>query len=203
LKTGWAFSLYLNRHILCADTIEASTYYSYNYNVDNTGGVWRSIDGGANWTRLTSAFWVRSFESASAFATLIAVPGYRGHLLFANGTYSNYVKTLKRSVDGGATWYDVAGVAFSWMAACGKAPTGKTYPTVFMIGTLTGDSKPAVYRADNMTTDPTAKVTWTRLTYAPANSLDTPHTLCGDLDEYGAIYIGQGASGYVYGRLAK
>ena len=64
--------------------------------------VWKSTDGGANWTRVTAnaAFAVRSLHSSVAFGQAIYVFGGRG----ASGTHYNDVW---KSTDGGATWVNV------------------------------------------------------------------------------------------------
>ena len=64
--------------------------------------VWKSTDGGANWTRVTAnaAFAVRSLHSSVAFGQAIYVFGGRG----VSGSHYNDVW---KSTDGGASWVNV------------------------------------------------------------------------------------------------
>ena len=71
-----------------ADLVAAHTFYA----IKGTA-VYRSTDGGVNWTTMTTN------GAPSSIKWVRAVPGYSGHLLAAsqwNGLY--------RSTDGGATW---------------------------------------------------------------------------------------------------
>ena len=64
--------------------------------------VWKSTDGGANWTRVTAnaAFAVRSLHSSVAFGQAIYVFGGRG-------VSGNHYNDVWKSTDGGATWVNV------------------------------------------------------------------------------------------------
>ena len=64
--------------------------------------VWKSTDGGANWTRVTAnaAFAVRSLHSSVAFGQAIYVFGGRG-------VSGNHYNDVWKSTDGGVTWVNV------------------------------------------------------------------------------------------------
>jgi hypothetical protein len=167
------------------------------------GGLWRSTDGGVTWDQRSPVYY-NVFGDVGVGAQLLAFPGHQGHLLYApgNGAFS---PELKWSGDGGKTLTNVANVNVAQLAAIGKEKPGNNYPAVYIYGTANGDTIPAVYRSDNFTSDARHNhnsVSWRRLCDGiGAGSLDLPHTMCGDSDIYGTIYIGTSASGYTWGHL--
>jgi hypothetical protein len=177
----------------------SGTGATFNITLGMLGGLYMSSDGGVNWTRQSTT--LSNNSDSGTNATLVAVPGNEGHLLYAGGSFATPLTALYRSGDGGATWHSGTNVNAAWMVACGKAKPGNSYPSVYMIGKANGDTIPGVYRSDDFTATMTGAVTWTLLTTAPAGSLDGPHTISADQDTYGTVYIGFGASGYAYGKL--
>ena len=201
LSNGWAFSVYLNRHILAADLVNGNTYYAYNYDAKGGhNGIWRSTDGGDNWTRI---FTGNLEKNANTDTVLAAVPDHAGHLFFAPGAYYGQKNNdpLTRSCDAGSSWTIVDSTYQALQVALGKGKPGSNYPAIYMTGYLNGDPTPGVFRSDDADTNCSHPLTWTRLTTAPAGSLDAIKTIAASQDAYGTIYIGFGASGYVYGHL--
>jgi hypothetical protein len=197
---GWAFSMYLNRHVACADYVDSQTYYAYSYSNNSNGGLWRSTDGGANWINMSGGIG-RLLNTGSADFHLTAIPGKIGHLMFGGGSAFNNTIPLLRSVDAGASWRAVWGTKVCWQVAAGKAAPGADYPSIFITGIISGDPRPGVFRSDNFSENPSAQVSWIRLCEAPAGNMDGPKCLCGDLEEHGVFYLGLGSTGYVYGKL--
>lgn len=200
ISTGWNNSLFNNRHIVCCDYVDSNTYYAYNFTNGANGGLWRSTDGGANWTNMSGGI-SNLPPTASVDVQLVAVPGNQGHLFYANGSQFNTSKQLFRSVDAGATWQLVTSTGIAWQVAPGLAGAGQNYPAIFMTGTIAGDSQMGVFRADGFTGDTAVMPTWTRLCYAPGKNMSPSKTLCGDLETYGRFYLGTGSVGYSYGTL--
>lgn len=198
LSSGWSNSLFNNRHIAVADYVDPDTYYAFNFNNNSTGGVWRSTDGGANWTNMTGGIG-SLLNIASANINLIAIPGKEGHLMLSGGANFNSNKKLLRSVDGGATWVSVTNTGTCWQVAAGKALDGAAYPAIYITGTLSTDADAGIFAATDFTDNTAVMPTWTRLSRAPDGNMDTPKSLCADLDSFGWVYLGFGSTGYAYG----
>lgn len=186
---GFGLAYYYNRKIVTYD-IPGAAFYLYNFGVPGnaaaTVGVWKSVDQGDTWTRVYAAK-VSGFDDANV--RLIAVPGQAGHLFYSAGYSANV--PIRRSTDGGVSWSDVTGTSFIEGISFGKAAPGKTYPTVFMAGKVSGAY--GFYRSDDNC------VSWKLLTTAPDGNFDPVSCIAGDPDIYGRIYIGMHASGFYYG----
>ena len=201
-STGWSNSLYANRRMVVCDPVDANTYYAFSYSNDATGGLWRSTDGGANWTNMSGGLSPFSFTISSNFQ-MCAIPGKQGHVMVGYGAnYNNGIK-LYRTVDAGVTWAAVTNTGVAWQVAAGKEKPGASYPAIYMTGTLNGDSDPGIFRADDFTDDTSVIPTWTRLCRAPAGNIDTPKSLWADLETYGKVYVGFGSTGYAWGELVS
>ncbi len=131
-RGGSHFALFLNRNVLVADPVEADTFYIYHGDV----GVFVSRDGGATWTAQGS----RPEDLGNGFfnATLTAVPGRAGHLLFSPGSLDGLAPPMSQSRDGGLTW-EVLGRTSSIDAIGFGAPrTPDGPPTVYVAGAVDG-----------------------------------------------------------------
>jgi len=195
LTTGWSFSSFLIRHIVCADLVNSTDYYAFN----QTNGVYKSTDGGATFTLVHNMTGL--IPDSGVGCNLAAVPNNAGHLFLAFGYLNGPGSTesrLVRSSDGGVNWTTVTSTYNVWNVALGKAGSGKTYPAVYISGYVDGDSTPGIFRCDDATTNAAGALTWTRLTSAPDGKLDAPHSLAASLDTYGLAYVGFGASGAAY-----
>lgn len=184
------FANYLNRKVLAADRVLASTFYYYNAAGTNITGVWRTTNGGRNWSRVFSG----TITDFSIFnATLKSVPGQAGHLFFTPGPLSGDPDVpLRRSVDGGATWTSVPGASRVHAFGFGKPRAAGGYPTIFIAGTVNGQY--GIYRSTD------EGVTWESMGF-PNNSLDNVNTIDGDKDVFGRVYVGFSGSGATYGDM--
>ena len=98
---------YLKRKTLAADPLVAGSFYAVGGN-DQTGDstLWKTLDGGAVWNRVTSTtgpgrrgYWDFRFNSR-----LVALPGRSGHLLALPGVTDSGNHPYWRTTDGGRSW---------------------------------------------------------------------------------------------------
>jgi hypothetical protein len=181
--TGWGSSFYQNRQIVAADRVLQNTFYAYNLGA-GADGVYKSTDGGANWSRTFSG----PISAYSYYgAQLRSVPGKAGHLFFtgaASGT------NLMRSVDGGAHWNQVGSMSGVLGIGFGATFPGQSYPAIFAAG-LNGRTYGIWRSIDNA-------ATWTKIGDHPLGSFDIVKWVEGDKDIVGRVYVGFNGSGFAY-----
>lgn len=185
--SGFSYSIGLNLKYMAADRVD-SVYYAYNY---LTGDMYKSSDGGANFTKTADA--VGIIGNIGNSQAIVTVPGHAGHVFFTSGSVYNDapLRRSKNADDASATWGDVAGTQASWaVATCAPAP-GQSYPAVLLAGKCNGDTLPGIY----LSIDDCA--TWVLQTRAPANEMDIIRCMAGNPDIYGQFIFG-GAAGYFY-----
>lgn len=190
-KTDWKdfhFAYYLDRTTITADRVLPNTFYLY----DVSTGVYRTTDGGVNWTKVFSGG-VAPFSGFNA--KIEAVPGSAGELFFTSGpqgsdqTSTPSLVSFMHSKDGGATWQAINGVQVSTFGYGAPSTTGGP-ATVCIVGNVNG--KYGVwYSADDAQT-------WTQIGDHPMGSLDTIKTISGDMNHFGKVYVGFTGSGYAY-----
>jgi photosystem II stability/assembly factor-like uncharacterized protein len=188
-ETGWGWAYFLHRHIVVADRVAPGVFYLYNYK-EPFAGLYRSQDGGANWTRVYD----RPLADWSNFnAELYAVPGHQGHLFFTSGQQDgdNPSSTaFVRSTDGGATWSAVSDVREVYACGFGKAAPGSDYPAIFIAGYVGREW--GLWRSD----DNAAR--WRKIGDYPVGNGDVIRALTGDMSIYGRAYVGFAGSGAAY-----
>lgn len=187
-ETGWGWAYYLRRHIVAADRVTAGTFYIYNYQK----GLYRSTDGGDNWT-LIYGHEIAPFSSFNA--KLAAVPGHAGDLFFTSGSQGTASHPAEnrfmRSINGGSFWMAVPDVLEVRALGFGKA--ARDYPSIYIVGW--------VHRTYGIWRSIDNARTWDKIGDFPLGSLDTITTIDGDKDEFGTVYVGFAGSGYAYGRM--
>jgi hypothetical protein len=184
---GSHFNFFLNRKVLTADTALPNTFYLYHQD----RGIYRSTNGGANWTLLPTTGLPKGFAVGYFNATLKAVPGKAGHLFFSPGPLEGEDFPLYRSVNGGANWSVVADTLEIPSFGFGKAAPGASFPTLFMQGRVNGD--PGVWRS----TDEGAS--WQKIATFPMGIFDEMKAMDGDKDIFGRVYTGFAGTGFAYG----
>lgn len=140
---GWGFGATdTRRFIVCADKEVPGTFYAFNYGatgqVSATQGIWKSTNGGANWTRIASGEVIPAI--AAGYHAQIICAG-NGVLFMTTGDVGSFYDRslslsqvpVKRSLDGGVTWTTVSGVTEAVIALGGPAP-GSAYKTLYMLG---------------------------------------------------------------------
>ena len=191
-ETGWGRAYYLNRHALAADKTTLGTFYLYNH-APACVGLYRSTDGGANWARVYSGE-IAAFSPYNA--KLATVPGKAGHLFFTSGSLDGanpVTSKFMRSVDGGATWTEVAGVLEVFSFGFGKAAAGRDYPAIYIAGFV--NRVWGLWRSDDNA------ATWVNLGDFPLGNYDVVKTVSGDMNVYGRVYVGFAGSGGAYAEL--
>ena len=160
------------------DPVDASRFYAY----DSNGTVKVSTDGGA------------SFSNAATLdawgSTLVrAAPGRAGDVWVALRGGG-----LARSTNSGSSFAKLAGVTYCGAVGFGKAPAGKTYPMVFIWGTV-GTGPRGIYRSSD------AGASWVRVNDdthefgGPGNG----QFVTGDMNVEGRVYMSTVGRGIVYG----
>jgi hypothetical protein len=192
-ETGWGWAYYLHRHIVVADRVAEGVFYLYNYK-EPFAGVYRSQDGGANWTKVYAA----PLANWSNFnAKLYTVPGKQGHLFFTSGQQDgdNPSDTpFVRSTDAGRTWDKVGKVREVYACGFGKAAPGSDYPAIFIAGYV--DKAWGIWRSDD------DAASWVKIGDFPLGNGDMIKTVAGDLSRFGTAYVGFTGSGAAYYSLA-
>jgi photosystem II stability/assembly factor-like uncharacterized protein len=117
-------------------------------------------------------------------ASIRAVPGKEGDIWISTG------KDLYRSTDSGKTFPAINGADEVKAVGFGKAADGKTYPAVFIAGTLGGIY--GFYRSDD------EGKAWVRIN-DDQHQWGSPTLLIGDPRKHGRVYVGTAGRGIIYG----
>ncbi len=164
-----------------ADKVNAKYFYAYNGN-----NVYYSSDAGKTWTSGGSCAtdWTASLKIRTA-------PSSEGDVWVpcgANGLY--------RSTNHASSFSKISSVSSCLSVGFGKAATGKTFPTVYIWGTVGG--------VEGLFNSIDAGSTWTRINDdahqfgGPGNSM----AVVGDMGTYGIVYMGTVGRGVIYGKQA-
>jgi hypothetical protein len=191
---GGAFSEFNRRHTLVADPNDDGTFYIWH----GTDGMYRSTDGGENWT-------LRIPESAHAGLSpnlgaplLSFIPGSTGKLLYTAGRSIDYDQEFFIFDAVAETATPISGITGVYQFGFGASATGETVPSVIMVGKLTSSGLRGIYITDD----------WFATYRKIGEELDvrqqfeTILTLTGDPTRYGRVYVGFSGSGGAYGQLS-
>jgi len=161
-----------------ADPVNALKFYVYN---PTNGSVMTSVDGGVTFSSGGTA-------GGSGSKIIRTVPGKEGDIWIPL-----YWGGLKRSTNSGQTFSTISGVTYCGAVGFGKAPTGSTFPTVYIWGTV--NNIKGVYRSVDQ------GLTWTRVNDdaheygGPANG----QFVQGDMNVFGRIYMSTAGRGIAFG----
>lgn len=172
-----------------ADRANGNKFYLANA---QKGTVSYSTDGGSSFvqssTKLDS---MASWEASKV--TIVAAPGYEGDVWVTWGHVWSAPRGLYHTVNGGSSFTRVSTVADAWLVGFGKAAPGKTYPAIYMFGVVGADT--GIFLSKD------SAATWTRIN-DPAHQYGGLHSIVGDPNVYGRVYIGTEGRGVVYGQPA-
>ena len=164
------------------DAVNPNKFYAYN----PTGGAFYiSTNGGASFVQVSS-------PGGGGNSRPRAVPGVEGDVWVAL-----YNGGLTRSTNSGTTFTKVTSVTKCTHVGFGKGASGKTYPTVYIWGTVGGVV--GMFRSDD------TGATWTRINDdlhqfgGPGNA----QLIDGDMNVYGRIYMSSVGRGIIYGDIVS
>lgn len=177
---------YIQKDVLVADQVLPNTFYMYDW---GNGNIFKSVDGGANWTAQGSV------PAWAWHAKLRAVPGKAGHLLYIHGFRSDYpsyhlIHGVYISKDGGQTWNEMINTDKVNNITTGKAAPNAAYPTIFIQGTVNGDF--GYFMSTN------EGLTWSKIGTNPFGNFNYAKTMAGDPNIFGRLYVGPGSDGVFY-----
>lgn len=207
--SAFSGSLWHSRHILAADKGPSAGdhkifYMLYSSANSATGGIYKSTNDGANWSRVLAEpssnadpMWA-ALHFSGYNAQIEAVPGQSGDVFFTAGhdgstpdvATANSAFNFLRTTDGGANWSVVPNVKEVYHFGFGKPMPSSSYPTIFIVGWV--NNQFGVWRSsDNC-------ASWVNLGNFPGGSMDAVRTVSGDMNIAGRVYIGFLGSGAVY-----
>jgi hypothetical protein len=165
---------------VAADRVNPQKFYVYD---SADGRLYASTDGGRHFAATASK--VDGLpDYARSSGSIRAVPGFEGHAWISSG------KALYRSMDSGVTYEELSDVKESHAIGFGKAGPGRTYPAVYLIGTI-GDTY-GFYRSDDI------GKTWVRIN-DDRHQFGFCGVITGDPRVFGRVYVGTGGRGILYG----
>jgi hypothetical protein len=181
--SGFDWSYYLNAQTVTADRVLANTFYLYYAGQ----GVYRTTDGGANWTKVFSG----EISSTSYYCSeLESVPGQASNLFFTGGPTGDLNEPFMRSTDGGTTWTAVANVNEVSVFGFGAPATPGGYPSIYIAGYVNGVY--GIWQSND-----NAK-SWIQIGDYPTGSLAGIRSISGDPNIYGQVYVGLAGDGFAY-----
>jgi 20S proteasome alpha/beta subunit len=170
---------YLDARLVTADRVLPDTFYMYESGI----GVFRSTDGGATWTKTSSAN-----LGLDPIPQIASVPGEAGNLFFTGTT--NWGQPFYRSTDEGTTWTAVSNVQNVTCFGFGAAAPGQNYPAIYIVGNVNGVY--GVWQSINNAQS------WTQIGTYPDGQVSQILTISGDPNIYGQVYVGFQGDGYAY-----
>lgn len=177
----------------------------------NPGGVYRSTNGGANFSNMSTRTDICSNMGSMQFRS---VPGQTGYLFITcgfswpgsgGGSYPSTGTTNQfwYSTNGGATWTQVPNVSDVWCFGFGQPYPGKSVPTLWIYG-FAGpggvQKKWGIWRSNDLGVSGND---WTRAVYWDGGvniGEGSPVSLSGDMNDYKKCYISYPGGGFRYGK---
>lgn len=194
--TGWGFGqTETDRFIVCNDKDNPLNVYAYNYGVSGvtpSEGIWKSIDGGLNFTKVSTQ---EVLPSLTGYHNKLT---YRSGFLWLNQYWQYPINTLNagiylwRSADDGATFQQVPALDDIFTYTFGKGRFGSTYPALYGLGWIGGVN--GLWRCENANAANIADMTWTQL--EETQEFSRPVAMAGDPTKFGRLIVGRGGMSY-------
>lgn len=175
-----SMNIWASQKPLCADRVLPGTFYFYH---TGTGGILRSTDGGATFTRSGKT------TPHCYNATLKAAPGHAADLWLAEG--SGAKGGLWHSSDGGQNWTAIPFFDRAFNLGFGKPQKDDSYPALYVAGIAQGQV--GIYRSVD------EGRTWDKIGLFPLGVFDWIDAVDGDKQLFGKVYIGFAGTGFAYG----
>jgi hypothetical protein len=185
------------------DRINGTIYYQDR----STATLYVSSDGGATLTRPGSTGGSPVFGDVGA--NIACVHGHANHVFIVQGYNGSHTinppnSNLSFTNDGGANWHTVIG-NYITSVAVGPAAPGATYPTIYIIGRLTGNPtfSFSVYRCIDFDPTTTFTGTWVDVgqNIKKINCDGFQGGIYADPETYGTFYLATDDTGYLKGSL--
>ena len=171
----WAASTFL-----ASDRVDGSIFYYYvNYDGNWGGNLYRSNDGGVNWSKVNASL------PQGYRLHIHPVPGKENELFITFETG----KELYYSLDGGSSFETINNVDTAYALGFGKSIDNASHPALYLSGII--DNKLSLYRSADY------GATWTDI---GNNDLPLDHitNITGDLRKQGVFYFGTRGRGFFY-----
>jgi hypothetical protein len=177
-----------NNARIVADMVNPQRFYAFD---GQAGKLLVSTDGAATFAATAAALPTSGGggRGGGEGAVLAATTGMEGDLWLGSRATG-----LMHSTNGGVSFTKIPGAGGTEALGFGKAAPGKTFPAVFLLGSLGGQH--GRYRSDD------AGQTWVRIDDSrhQYGAADVP-MIIGDPRVYGRAYITTGGRGILYGDL--
>lgn len=170
--------LNMNEARTTADPVNSNKFYAYN---PSSGVMMVSTNGGTSFAAAGS-------PGSGGSKIIRTVVGREGHLWVAL-----YGGGLTRSTNSGQSFTKISSVTTASAVGIGKEAPGKTYPTIYIWGTVNGVV--GVHRSID------EGATWTRVN-DDAHEYGGPGNgqfVSGDMNVYGRVYMSTAGRGIAYG----
>ena len=170
---------------LTADKVASNTFYFYDQG--DEGAIFKSTDGGATWSKISTVLDTYTFN-----AKLEAITNKEGHLFWAGGAQQAkfLMSGLWHSIDGGITFSEVLGTDEVVSYSVGKNYPGEDYPAVYFYGKY--NSQVGYYVSKD------SLQTWENIGTYPGGKFDKPVVFEADKFQAGRLYIGFSGEGFMY-----
>lgn len=150
--------------------------------------IYRSTDGGANFTRLGG---LTGAVTAMNEIRIAHAPGIEGKLYYpaSNG--------LNVSTNGGKTWTQLPGVTYAAAVGLGKGVTESSPHAIYIWGNVGASSTRGIYRSID------DGQTWVRINddQHQFGGTGNANLISGDMNVYGRVYMSTVGMGVIYGDL--
>ncbi|MBV9949688.1 MAG: xyloglucanase [Myxococcales bacterium] len=165
---------------IAADRVNPSKLYAYDC---NGGRAYASVDAGMHFAAAPNGLPSLADYQLTA-GSIQAVPGVEGDLWLTTG------KAAYHSTDSGKSYRSVDGISASYALGFGKAPPGRTYPAIYLVGSVGGTA--GFFRSDD------GGASFGRIN-DDRHQFGFVGQITGDQRVFGRVYIGTGGRGILHG----